>query len=646
MDDDVCTQVLTMNDFDLKCPITMLYFREPVSASDGHVYEKDAINSWINSNRKEVSPLTREPLVHQFNPCHIIKKIVDSLEEMSSDPFFYMSRYQYNLRHWIQCYVKKFKIDLTEQQHDIIDDIPDEIVISANNTNIHSLCKSNICTIYSGSDCSYDGIFHCLKLDEHWDKININVCRYPQRRKLYECINKYNHVHMIEKIIKSTSPCDEGLKYFLKINNENNKIFHLLTPELHFKLFSNTVLSEYIGSFDSHNQFLNFLDNGVKYVDESLHIHILGSFVCNPDLFLDCNDVINQINDLFEKYVDSMDLCNYFKENIITNLCQTDYIFSTQYSVHGIEIVHKIIHRLIELNIFGFSNIYDVLTLINQLMNFQTNHEMNFDQAIKDFEVTLNLMIETLNFMSIGGIDNISDFFEWLGTDYSFVNINIFQKWFNDDTNILVIAQSAYFNTMTLEKLCPRIIQNLNYLINLSMSVPVEQYDLGNNLNIDSETYADLVTMIPENIDFIKLTYSFLKRQKIDDDVFKCAIIGNVNLELIDDIYQDIINTTDNIQLVHKIGNKEYSIASSLLENKKSRGFLSLEKVIGLIVKKCSNGLEFELAKKILSSNLITIDILLHVLPCIKVNNDILKSASMNPQITLDMLKHLICRMR
>lgn len=52
-----------MNEFeseDLICPITLQLFRDPVRAKDGHVYERQAIVTWILEHG--TSPLTREPL--------------------------------------------------------------------------------------------------------------------------------------------------------------------------------------------------------------------------------------------------------------------------------------------------------------------------------------------------------------------------------------------------------------------------------------------------------------------------------------------------------------------------------------------------------------------------------------------------------
>lgn len=46
---------------ELLCPITHEFMREPVVASDGYSYEKDAISKWISSGNT-TSPMTNEPL--------------------------------------------------------------------------------------------------------------------------------------------------------------------------------------------------------------------------------------------------------------------------------------------------------------------------------------------------------------------------------------------------------------------------------------------------------------------------------------------------------------------------------------------------------------------------------------------------------
>jgi hypothetical protein len=64
----------------LECPITHMIMAEPVVASDGHIYEKGAIQRWLSSNRQ--SPVTRELLDGRLFPIvHYRTMITDYLEK-------------------------------------------------------------------------------------------------------------------------------------------------------------------------------------------------------------------------------------------------------------------------------------------------------------------------------------------------------------------------------------------------------------------------------------------------------------------------------------------------------------------------------------------------------------------------------------
>jgi len=69
----------------LICPITSKFFHNPVIASDGIVYEKDAIKTLVKS------PMTREPLVGKPYACIFIKNLVD--EYLEKYPHKVVDRY-------------------------------------------------------------------------------------------------------------------------------------------------------------------------------------------------------------------------------------------------------------------------------------------------------------------------------------------------------------------------------------------------------------------------------------------------------------------------------------------------------------------------------------------------------------------------
>jgi hypothetical protein len=58
---------LGIDNDELTCPITYETFHDPVIATDGHVYEREAITKWILL--KGTSPLTRQPLsIEELQP--------------------------------------------------------------------------------------------------------------------------------------------------------------------------------------------------------------------------------------------------------------------------------------------------------------------------------------------------------------------------------------------------------------------------------------------------------------------------------------------------------------------------------------------------------------------------------------------------
>lgn len=75
----------------LLCPITLVLFRDPVMAEDGHTYERNAIEAWIQKNG--TSPITGKPIsLKNLISNYAIKKIIDRFENSLRD-----KRYQYTL---------------------------------------------------------------------------------------------------------------------------------------------------------------------------------------------------------------------------------------------------------------------------------------------------------------------------------------------------------------------------------------------------------------------------------------------------------------------------------------------------------------------------------------------------------------------
>ena len=60
-----------------KCMITQQIFQYPVVASDGHIYEKEAIEEWLKE--RDTSPITREKISKILHPVHMIRTDVQSI---------------------------------------------------------------------------------------------------------------------------------------------------------------------------------------------------------------------------------------------------------------------------------------------------------------------------------------------------------------------------------------------------------------------------------------------------------------------------------------------------------------------------------------------------------------------------------------
>ena len=68
---------LNTND-ELICPLTHAIPIEPVLGTDGQVYEKDAIISWLKRN--PISPMDRSPMrIETLKPCPAIKSFIQQM---------------------------------------------------------------------------------------------------------------------------------------------------------------------------------------------------------------------------------------------------------------------------------------------------------------------------------------------------------------------------------------------------------------------------------------------------------------------------------------------------------------------------------------------------------------------------------------
>jgi hypothetical protein len=65
---------------DMLCPITCAIMKDPVICSDGHTYERKAIETWLRTQNK--SPTTNLPLINKtLIPNVFAKRVIDSYKE-------------------------------------------------------------------------------------------------------------------------------------------------------------------------------------------------------------------------------------------------------------------------------------------------------------------------------------------------------------------------------------------------------------------------------------------------------------------------------------------------------------------------------------------------------------------------------------
>jgi hypothetical protein len=65
------------------CPITMELMKDPVMATDGHVYERSAIEEWFRNH--DTSPLTNLKIGDKkLIPCHAIRSAIDEFNSNSN----------------------------------------------------------------------------------------------------------------------------------------------------------------------------------------------------------------------------------------------------------------------------------------------------------------------------------------------------------------------------------------------------------------------------------------------------------------------------------------------------------------------------------------------------------------------------------
>jgi hypothetical protein len=352
------------------CPITQQIFLEPVVASDGFTYEKVAIAEWLKTNN--TSPITRELLNYELYPNNFVMNKIKNLDE--NYPFLYTKKYQHNLKNWINYFNKKYNIILKYPFNKLLDDITEQFSTEKLEFSIHSECEhEKYCIRLNIQSCkSYMILDKLTNFNTLADNIEtINMCRMPDRKHLYdELVYNVPRKNYISKLIASSSPKDNGLKYFLKIAIVNGShhfsrrdVIKSLDPKIHFSEFSLEMFKNYIFSIETYDelyiaiseQFMNFDNTFYKYI-----LHYVLRNVKFLKLAKTSYEFINKfktlITFLVEKFIINLDLHDPFFGSIINSFIGTFHWYwganafytnwysnMTNMTLSNIEVVHQIL---------------------------------------------------------------------------------------------------------------------------------------------------------------------------------------------------------------------------------------------------------------------------------------------------------------
>lgn len=581
----------------LTCPITLQCFRKPVVASDGHVYEESAIHQWIKKYAR--SPITQGPINLLTYPCIFVKQSLDSME--SQNQFFYMKRYQFSIKEWLDDYIEKYGIMLTNKQKQFIDLE------------------------------SFDQLFIELKIHHHVDKIDINSCKMPDRIMLYDFL--FDHMD-IKKVIKETSPNDPGLSfYFSKITNapkfyhdpDDPKFFDLIDPSVHYKLLDYHGFFHCIQRFDTTEQLNDFVVNDLKYFNECFHPYTLHCFLSNHKLL--------NVNVNVEEYIDIM---NNIMDNIICSECvfsvapnQLTIVGSLDFNQESVRLKSKqILNHLIQKKHREFVdnlNKDDIFLICKYIDQELVSRILGESSLNLDDEVITHLFKNLNKFLC--GSDALID---WL--IYKNINLNelydgktIFSHYLSDINfvghNVQVIS------------LC----QNIEHFIKHNIMVDEAELNILANIimvhkkNMSEDLLMNLYLYVANNFNSTESHIQYIvcviikSMRKINDSSFLCNLIKNY------DVAKKYPININGIQF-----SADYSMLRSIL----ACPLISIDMII-LIIQKYG-GFHDEWLEYLLKNPVVTGQ-MLEILPKnIKITDKVLKNAANNKSVNLGMLRNLI----
>lgn len=308
----------------LYCPITLQLFLNPVFASDGHIYEKDAIKKCT------VSPLTREPLKTSYI------KSIDTLNKIENllvqNPDMWLERYavKYNSKKYATIYKKHGEESATKYLLTTYDIDSDTIRYSFKNNKYSELKyveiiiekiithkKMQYITFGIEHWFDYETSIKIINLYKYcWDRsdILINMCFHPHITTDRNICTEH-HIHDLctyRKIIKCML---ENTNININIMNDWGKT--AIENASHCDIELTKMLVDYGATYKYTCDKPSILHSIVRYTNPKLFVSMFEYFVEELKMEIDIPWTIENIH-----------ITPLFIACILDNFKEVDYLVS------------------------------------------------------------------------------------------------------------------------------------------------------------------------------------------------------------------------------------------------------------------------------------------------------------------------------
>jgi len=293
------------------CPITRQIFDDPVIASDGNVYEKEAITDWFKE--KSVSPLTNLPINLTISPIHFLKSAIDNFIFKNSQlkDQQYVSTKTY----------KKYKPEVINH----IKNRNFKELLNYREYDYNDLKKRDILCCENNQEIEESPLYYTLK---YCDNIDVLTHIHNELRHYSNAYGKIMFNHCSEECIIEFIKRDLYDSYF--ITNYSWNIYHFLAKRNFIKAFILTYRKYRVKKYmKTKNKFTplmvaikfksfdvtSFLIKNKKSTDTEIKYAIKNKIPVNFlfDMIIHSHNNPNKFLDNILKYYQSKDTIDFLK---------------------------------------------------------------------------------------------------------------------------------------------------------------------------------------------------------------------------------------------------------------------------------------------------------------------------------------------